>query len=265
MHLAVLVDGGDRTTALAWRLPATSIAPGRTWEGSRASRSTDQPGPSSSSLQRPVRGPEAARPGRGRTADDAAFWLAQQPAAWRDAVQVVAIDMCAVCASAVARMLPQATMVVDLFHVQLTVKMTGDEGRRVARARYGRRGRSGDPEQQGQAAAGPQRRGPDRRPVRQGHREPGRRPARPASPGRLDRQGEAPRRPQPARQGHPLSAVPARRPGPAVPVLPLVRPARRHPLVGHPGQDHLLVEDQIVAAVLTGVTKRQERGAEPDR
>jgi transposase len=83
----------------------------------------------------------------GRTADDAAYWLAQETPAWRDAIEVVAIDMCSIYASAVRRMLPQARLVVDLFHVvQLAVKMTGDVRRRVVRARYGRRGRSGDPE-----------------------------------------------------------------------------------------------------------------------
>jgi len=83
----------------------------------------------------------------GRTADDAACWLAQAPPAWRDAVQVVAIDMCSIYASAVRRMLPGAQVAVDLFHVvQLAVKATGDVRRRVVRARYGRRGRSGDPE-----------------------------------------------------------------------------------------------------------------------
>jgi transposase len=83
----------------------------------------------------------------GRTADDAAYWLAQCSPAWRDAIEVVAIDMCSVYASAVRRMLPAARLVVDLFHVvQLAVKMTGDVRRRVARARHGRRGRSGDPE-----------------------------------------------------------------------------------------------------------------------
>jgi transposase len=83
----------------------------------------------------------------GRTADDAAYWLAQMPPAWRDAVDVVAIDMCTIYASAVRRMLPHATLVVDLFHVvQLAVKMTGDVRRRVVRRKYGRRGRSGDPE-----------------------------------------------------------------------------------------------------------------------
>ncbi len=44
-------------------------------------------------------------------------------------------------------MLPHATLVVDLFHVvQLAVKAVGDVRRRVVRARYGRRGHSGDPE-----------------------------------------------------------------------------------------------------------------------
>src|SRR5258706_9768591 len=55
--------------------------------------------------------------------------------------------MCSICASAVRRMVPKAMLVVDLFHVvQLAVKMTGDVRRRVACAKYGRRGRSGDPE-----------------------------------------------------------------------------------------------------------------------
>jgi transposase len=83
----------------------------------------------------------------GRTADDAAYWLAGATPAWRDAVQVVAIDMCTIYAAAVRRMLPGAQLAVDLFHVvQLAVKATGDVRRRVVRGKYGRRGRSGDPE-----------------------------------------------------------------------------------------------------------------------
>jgi transposase len=81
----------------------------------------------------------------GRTADDAAYWLAQASPAWRDRIEVVAIDMCSIYKSAVRRMLPAAQLVIDLFHVvQLAVKMTGDVRRRVVRARYGRRGRCGD-------------------------------------------------------------------------------------------------------------------------
>ncbi len=83
----------------------------------------------------------------GRTADDAAYWLVQAGPAWRDAIQVVAIDMCSIYASAVRRMLPRAQLVVDLFHVvQLAVKVTGDVRRRAVREKHGRRGRSGDPE-----------------------------------------------------------------------------------------------------------------------
>lgn len=83
----------------------------------------------------------------GRTADDAAYWLAGATPAWRDAVQVVAIDMCSIYLSAVRRMLPGATVTVDLFHiVQLAVKTLGDVRRRAIRDKYGRRGKSGDPE-----------------------------------------------------------------------------------------------------------------------
>jgi transposase len=83
----------------------------------------------------------------GRTADDAAYWLGQAAPAWRDAIQVVVIDMCSIYAAAVRRMLPAARLVVDLFHVvQLAVKMTGDVRRRVVREKHGRRGRSGDAE-----------------------------------------------------------------------------------------------------------------------
>ncbi len=53
----------------------------------------------------------------GRTGDDVAYWLATQPAAWRDRVRYVAIDMCTVFVSAVRRILPHAQLVVDHFHV----------------------------------------------------------------------------------------------------------------------------------------------------
>jgi transposase len=83
----------------------------------------------------------------GRTADDAAYWLAGATPAWRGAVEVVAIDMCAIFASAVRRMLPGAAVAVDLFHVvQLAVKAAGDVRRRAIRQLYGRRGKAGDPE-----------------------------------------------------------------------------------------------------------------------
>lgn len=83
----------------------------------------------------------------GSTSDDAAYWLADATPTWRDAVQVVAIDMCTIFASAVRRMLPNARIAVDLFHVvQLAVKTTGDVRRCAIRERYGRRVKAGDPE-----------------------------------------------------------------------------------------------------------------------
>jgi transposase len=83
----------------------------------------------------------------GRTADDAAYWLAQAGPAWRQRVQVVVIDMCTIYASAAARMLPHARIAVDPFHVvQLATKMVGDVRRRAIREKYGRRGRAGDAE-----------------------------------------------------------------------------------------------------------------------
>jgi transposase len=84
---------------------------------------------------------------QGRTADDAAYWLAGATPAWRDRIEIVCIDLCSIYASAIRRMLPHAILTADLFHVvQLAVKAVGDVRRRVVRARYGRRGRSGDPE-----------------------------------------------------------------------------------------------------------------------
>ena len=178
----------------------------------------------------------------GRTADDAAYWLARAAPAWRDAVRVVAIDMCSIYASAVRRMLPGARIAVDLFHVvHLAVKMTGDVRRRVVRGKYRRRGRSGDPEYgiknllvrnleqlspaqfakvTGALQAGPGRAG-DRR--------------------RLDRQGETPPRAEPAHPRHRLGPVRGQRPGPALRLLRLVRLQRRHPRAGQPRADHLPV------------------------
>jgi transposase len=84
---------------------------------------------------------------QGRTADDGAYWLAGATPAWRDHIEALCIDLCTIYASAVRRMLPHATLTADLFHVvQLAVKAVGDVRRRVIRARYGHRGRSGNSE-----------------------------------------------------------------------------------------------------------------------
>jgi len=46
---------------------------------------------------------------QGRTAADAAYWLAGATPAWRDAVQVASIDMCSSYAAAIRRMLAMPT------------------------------------------------------------------------------------------------------------------------------------------------------------
>lgn len=83
----------------------------------------------------------------GRTGDDVAYWLASQTAAWRDRVRYVAIDMCTVFVAAVRRILPNAQLVVDHFHVvQLANNAVAEVRRRVTTATRGRRGRDSDPE-----------------------------------------------------------------------------------------------------------------------
>jgi len=83
----------------------------------------------------------------GRTKTDVTSWLVGQDPAWRAAVDYVTIDMSTVYKSAVAGsgLLPNARLVVDVFHViQLANKTVGDVRRRVTYARRGRRGRAGD-------------------------------------------------------------------------------------------------------------------------
>jgi transposase len=83
----------------------------------------------------------------GRTADDVAYWLAQQTPAWRDRIRYVAIDMCTVFVAATRRYLPNATIVVDHFHVvKLANDTVAEVRRRIATQLRGRRGRKTDPE-----------------------------------------------------------------------------------------------------------------------
>jgi transposase len=85
----------------------------------------------------------------GRAGVDAAAWLAAQDPAWRAGVTHVTIDMSTVYKSMVVTsgLLPNATLVVDAFHViQAANKMVGDVRRRVTFEHYRRRGRAGDPE-----------------------------------------------------------------------------------------------------------------------
>lgn len=85
----------------------------------------------------------------GRAAADVTGWLSVQDPAWRAAITTVTIDMSTVYKSAASTsgLLPNASVVVDLFHmIQLANKTIGDVRRRATHTRYGGRGRAGDPE-----------------------------------------------------------------------------------------------------------------------
>ena len=73
-------------------------------------------------------------------------WLAGRPKAWRDKVEVVAMDGFTGFKTAAAEELPDAVAVMDPFHV---VRLAGDAldkcRQRVQQATRGHRGRSGDP------------------------------------------------------------------------------------------------------------------------
>jgi transposase len=82
----------------------------------------------------------------GRSGAAVATWLAAQPDAWRVGIEVVALDPSAPFAAAIRRLLPQATLVVDHWHlVRLANQAVTEVRQRVARERYGRRGRKADP------------------------------------------------------------------------------------------------------------------------
>ncbi len=83
----------------------------------------------------------------GRSSRDAGSWLAARTQQWRESVAVVAIDMCAAYRAAVVEHLPDATLVVDHFHVvQLANQMVAAVRRRVTSTLRGRRARKDDPE-----------------------------------------------------------------------------------------------------------------------
>jgi transposase len=73
-------------------------------------------------------------------------WLAERPQAWRDQLEVVAMDGFTGFKTAAAEELPDAVAVMDPFHV---VRLAGDAldqcRRRIQQNLHGHRGRSGDP------------------------------------------------------------------------------------------------------------------------
>src|SRR5512135_1392667 len=83
-------------------------------------------------------------PGRSGAAIEA--WLAAPPQSWWDGIEVVALDPSAPFAAAIRRALPQATLVVDHWHlVRLANQALTEVRQRVARQLRERRGRKADP------------------------------------------------------------------------------------------------------------------------
>jgi transposase len=83
----------------------------------------------------------------GRSAQAAGAWLEARPGAWRQAVRVVATDMCPAYRAAIRAHLPHAVHVVDHFHlVQLANRTVAEVRRRQTATRRGRRAHKDDPE-----------------------------------------------------------------------------------------------------------------------
>lgn len=82
----------------------------------------------------------------GRSKQAFKTWLAERPRAWRDQVEVVAMDGFAGFKTATTEELPEAVAVMDPFHV---VRLAGDAldrcRRRVQQTIHGHRGRKDDP------------------------------------------------------------------------------------------------------------------------
>jgi len=82
----------------------------------------------------------------GRSGATVTAWLDARDQAWRTGVEVVALDPSAPFAAAVRKALPNATIVVDHWHlVRLANQAVTEVRQRVARQQLGRRGRKADP------------------------------------------------------------------------------------------------------------------------
>ena len=82
----------------------------------------------------------------GRSGDDVAYWLTQQPSAFLQQIVEVALDPHRGYANGLLRRLADAMFVLDHFHViKLANKMVDDVRRRVQNETLGHRGRTKDP------------------------------------------------------------------------------------------------------------------------
>lgn len=72
-------------------------------------------------------------------------WIASQTKDWRDRVKWGTLDLSGPYKAVFCATLPNTTLVVDPFHLQLANKRLGETRRRVQQAVVGNRGRAGDP------------------------------------------------------------------------------------------------------------------------
>ena len=138
----VLIDDPDRFDGVDRRSGSTSTS-----GGTPAAATSTSP---SSSTSPPIR--DGTGPARlldmveGRSKQAFKTWLAERPQAWRDGVEVVAMDGFTGFKTATTEELPDAVAVMDPFHV---VRLAGDAldrcRRRVQQDLHGHRGRKDDP------------------------------------------------------------------------------------------------------------------------
>ena len=82
----------------------------------------------------------------GRTGTVYASWIGQREQAWRDRIELAALDPFRGYATALRTQLPQATRVLDCFHVvKLANQMVDEVRRRVQQQTFGHRGHKDDP------------------------------------------------------------------------------------------------------------------------
>lgn len=82
----------------------------------------------------------------GRSGDVVRDWVRSQPIRWADQIEIAAIDAFRGYATALAEVVPDATLVIDHFHAQrLGNDCVDDVRRRVQQDTLGHRGRKGDP------------------------------------------------------------------------------------------------------------------------
>ncbi len=122
-----------RTRSVRWVLESAGWRRTDPWMTSFVDLDNDRPG-----------GLLGLAPGRSGAAVQA--WLDQQSQQWKAGVEIVALDPSAPFAAAIRRALPQATIVVDHWHlVRLANQAVTEVRQRVAREQLGRRGRKHDP------------------------------------------------------------------------------------------------------------------------